>query len=88
MILFSSAAFAVQDVKRPEEVFRYKAFTEDNSIVVTWDIEDGYYLYRDKMAYTTGTPGITLGQPVYPRIIAKISVYLLKSHHVCAVFML
>jgi thiol:disulfide interchange protein DsbD len=67
LMLFSTAVLAAQDVKRPEEVFRYEALADGNNLVVKWDIEDGYYLYRDKMAYTTDTPDIALGQPVYPK---------------------
>jgi thiol:disulfide interchange protein DsbD len=65
--LISAGVFAAQDVKRPEEVFRYTSSFEDNQLIVTWDIEDGYYLYRDKMRYTTETDEVTLGEPVYPR---------------------
>jgi thiol:disulfide interchange protein DsbD len=63
----TAAAFAAQDVKRPEEVFRYDTTFENNRIIVNWDIEDGYYLYRDKMAYTTDASSVTLGDPVYPQ---------------------
>ena len=64
--LISTSVFAAQDVKRSEEVFRYTSSFEDNQLIVTWDIEDGYYLYRDKMRYTTATDEVTLGEPVYP----------------------
>jgi thiol:disulfide interchange protein DsbD len=64
--LISSGVSAAQDVKRAEEVFRYTTTFEDNQIIVNWDIDDGYYLYRDKMSYTTDTDEVTLGEPVYP----------------------
>ncbi|MCP4000638.1 MAG: protein-disulfide reductase DsbD [Gammaproteobacteria bacterium] len=63
--LISMGVFAAQDVKRPEKVFLYTTTVSDNQLIVNWDIEDGYYLYRDKMAYTTDTKGVTLGEPVY-----------------------
>ena len=65
-VVINSAAFAAQDVKRPEEVFRYTAQIEAQTLVVAWDIEPGYYLYRDKMGFSTATEGVTLGAPTYP----------------------
>jgi thiol:disulfide interchange protein DsbD len=65
--LISSGVFAAADVKRPEEVFRYTTTFEDNQLIVNWNIEEGYYLYRDKMRYTTDTDEVMLGEPVYPR---------------------
>ena len=63
-LLFGTTAFAARDVQRPEKVFRYDARLTGAEIIVTWDIEDGYYLYRDKMGYAVA--GAELGQPVYP----------------------
>ena len=63
-LLISTAAFAARDVQRPEKVFRYDTRLVGDEIIVTWDIEDGYYLYRDKMGYAVA--GAELGQPVYP----------------------
>jgi thiol:disulfide interchange protein DsbD len=62
--LLSQDLFAARDVKRPEAVFRYEVRVEGQDIVVAWDIEDGYYLYRDKMKYSAA--GAELGTPVYP----------------------
>jgi thiol:disulfide interchange protein DsbD len=59
-----TSALAARDVKRPEAVFRYEARVDGQDIVVAWDIEDGYYLYRDKMKYSAA--GAELGTPVYP----------------------
>ena len=65
-LVVSTTALAVQDVKRPEEVFRYEASATADELVVSWDIEDGYYLYRDKMSFATETPGVQLGAAVFP----------------------
>jgi len=62
--LFSADLFAARELKRPEQVFRYEARIDDQDIVVTWDIEDGYYLYRDKMKYRAD--GAEFGPAVYP----------------------
>ncbi len=54
-----------------EEAYIASAVAEDRStLTVTFDIEDGYYLYRDKTVITSSTAGITLGKPFFPK--AKI----------------
>ena len=62
--LISANVYAARDVQRPEAVFLYDVRLENQDIVVTWDIADGYYLYRDKMKYSA--VGAELGAPVYP----------------------
>ena len=64
--LMTLAAHSASDVKRANEVFRYSVVAEADKIIVDWDIEDGYYLYRDKMKYATTAPGVVLGAPVFP----------------------
>jgi thiol:disulfide interchange protein DsbD len=59
-----ATAATARDVKRPEEVFRYSASIVGDEVIVAWDIEDGYYLYRDKMKYKAASG--QLGQPIYP----------------------
>jgi len=66
-MLFSQLALAVTDVKRANEVFLYEVSAEQDRLVVDWEIADGYYLYRDKMAYTVDAPGVVLGEPAYPQ---------------------
>ena len=59
-----SDAFAARELKKPAEVFRFDARIESGEIVVDWDIEDGYYLYRERMQYSL-VDG-SLGPPVFP----------------------
>ncbi|HJP05250.1 MAG: thiol:disulfide interchange protein [Chromatiales bacterium] len=65
LLLACSVATAAQDVKRPEEVFRYDTRVEDGAVIVAWDIEEGYYLYRDKMSFTADSETL-LGDPQFP----------------------
>jgi thiol:disulfide interchange protein DsbD len=65
-VLISATVFAAQEAKKPAEVFRYEAYAEDNQLIIDWDIEDGYYLYQDKMRYATEEPGVTFGAPQFP----------------------
>ncbi|MDP7042091.1 MAG: protein-disulfide reductase DsbD N-terminal domain-containing protein, partial [Gammaproteobacteria bacterium] len=65
LLLTCSVATAAQDVKRPEEVFRYDTRIENGAVIVAWDIEPGYYLYRDKMSFAAAD-GVLLGDPQFP----------------------
>ena len=49
-----------------EQAFRYQAEPGADTVRLQWDIEDGYYLYRKRFSFDSLTPGITLGEPVFP----------------------
>ena len=36
-------------------------------IQITWDVADKYYLYKDKIKLKTDTPGVHLGEPIFPK---------------------
>ncbi len=63
-LALTSLAGAAPDPLRPEQAFRYAATAEGAEIVVRWDIEPGYYLYRERMSFATPTPGLALGTPL------------------------
>ena len=53
-----------------EEAYQASAVvTSPDAITVTFDIADGYYLYRDKTALVTSTPGVELSAPNFPEAI-------------------
>lgn len=66
---FHQAAFAISesDLLPQEQAFKLtaKANTE-NKIVLTWQIADGYYLYRDKLGVESRSERITLDDVTYP----------------------
>ncbi len=71
LVLIMPAAFALdsleQDLLTPDQAFRFSADIVDPATLrVTWDIADGYYLYRDRIRFSTDTPGIELGEVVLP----------------------
>ncbi|MGB5305947.1 MAG: protein-disulfide reductase DsbD [Gammaproteobacteria bacterium] len=71
LILFSLPAIALADPEPelldPDQAFAISASIGDgNAATVTWNIAAGYYLYRDRIRFSTDTPGITLGEPVLP----------------------
>jgi thiol:disulfide interchange protein DsbD len=74
-LLASRTALAIdpEDVKEYGEVFMISAQAPDRERVeLTWEIAKDYYLYNNRfLAFSTNTPGITLGQPRLPK--GKIS---------------
>jgi thiol:disulfide interchange protein DsbD len=65
------SAFALditeQDLLSPDEAFRFSADVVDpGTLRVTWDIADGYYLYRDRIRFSTDNPGIELREAQLP----------------------
>ncbi|MDO9424089.1 MAG: protein-disulfide reductase DsbD [Methylobacter sp.] len=67
--LLSRPAFALgaDEFLPPDQAFKVsaKALAAD-SIEISWDIADGYYLYRDKMRFESKTQQIRLGDPDFP----------------------
>ena len=65
------SAFALdsteQELLSPDEAFRFSVdVVEAGTLRVTWDIADGYYLYRDRIRFGSDTPGITLREAKLP----------------------
>jgi len=48
------------------EAFIENAYVEGNQLVVSWQIADDYYMYRDQFAVVPITPGLQLNQATYP----------------------
>ncbi|NOT10617.1 MAG: hypothetical protein HOP23_02075 [Methylococcaceae bacterium] len=66
---FVSAAFAVDSTALlpPEQAFQFAAkATKADLLTLSWDIADGYHLYRDKIRVFSLTPGIIAGKPAFP----------------------
>ena len=72
-----AGAFASADDEplRPEDAFRYSVTADGSAVEVAWDIEDGYYLYRPRMSFSSATDGVELGEPVYPAGKKKVDEY-------------
>lgn len=68
LLLASLAAPASADeFLPPETAYRYTLDSDGRQIVVHWNVEGGYYLYRKRMGVATSDAGVALGEPVYPR---------------------
>jgi thiol:disulfide interchange protein DsbD len=64
----AASVFALgdEDILRPEAAYRYAVTDTGDALEIDWAIEDGYYLYRQKMSYESGTSAIVLGEPEMP----------------------
>ncbi|MGH8401953.1 MAG: protein-disulfide reductase DsbD, partial [Gammaproteobacteria bacterium] len=52
----------------PDQVFHFTAFAKDASTVaVSWQIADGYYLYRQKFHFASSDTNMALGAPDFPQ---------------------
>jgi thioredoxin:protein disulfide reductase len=49
-----------------KQAYKFRATVADGELVVRYSIAPGYYLYRDRLAFTTTTPGVTIGAPSLP----------------------
>jgi thiol:disulfide interchange protein DsbD len=56
-----------QEFLSPDEAFMFNArMGADGNIVADWQIADGYYLYREKFAFSSNTAGVSLGTAAMP----------------------
>lgn len=59
---------AQEHLLKPEAAFQFEAHPNaPDKLIATWDIAEGYYLYRDKFKFKTETPGYRLGAPEFPQ---------------------
>ncbi|MDH3374773.1 MAG: protein-disulfide reductase DsbD [Gammaproteobacteria bacterium] len=64
---------------RPEEAYRYVVADTGDAIEIDWAIEDGYYLYRNKLAFESGTNGVKLGAAELPEGLMHEDEYFGKQ---------
>ena len=67
-LAFTANALEIDEVKEFGEVFRISAqAVSRQSVQVSWQIADGYYLYNNRfLRFITETPGVVLGEPEIP----------------------
>ena len=51
---------------RPQEAFRYAAADTGQAIEIDWALEDGYYLYKNKLSFASNTAAIRFGEVKLP----------------------
>lgn len=65
--LLANAASAQDDeVLRPQDAYRYAIADTGDAFEIDWAVEDGYYLYRNKMSYASDSASIRLGEAEMP----------------------
>jgi thiol:disulfide interchange protein DsbD len=50
----------------PQEAYRYAVADTGDTIEIDWVVEEGYYLYRNKMSYASASSAIVFGEIVLP----------------------
>ena len=55
-----------QQVLKPQEAFPIEIFMQNNVIQINHRIEDGYYLYKDKISYKSIQEGVVLSDYTLP----------------------
>jgi thiol:disulfide interchange protein DsbD len=72
-----AGATGQEEFLNPDEAFMLQAEAEDSdTIALSWQIADGYYLYRKRFAFTPAEgSGVTLGSPVLPAGKIKVDDY-------------
>ena len=69
LILVSQLAFGLDDgqILPPNQAFKVSAkVLAPDRIEISWDIAEGYYLYRNKMLFESKTGQVRLGEPDFP----------------------
>ena len=86
LTLLANTAFATDDPLRPEKAFRYTVLPNSADILVSWEIEPEYYLYKKRMSFAGSDPSVRLGKPIFPvgethedEFFGKSEVYRLQA---------
>jgi thiol:disulfide interchange protein DsbD len=67
-----SLALDDEELLDPDAAFQLSHAVKDpDTLRFSWNIADGYYLYRDKIKWTSLTPKIETGNPVLPSAESK-----------------
>ena len=64
--LIEDVATAQDDVLRPEAAFPYTLEASADEIILTFQVQEGYYLYRERFDFESLTDGIVLGAAKFP----------------------
>jgi thiol:disulfide interchange protein DsbD len=68
----SAFALSADELLPAEQAFKVSAkVLAADRVEISWDIAEGYYIYRNKMRFESGTKQIRLGDPVFPPGLAK-----------------
>ena len=60
-------AIGEDEYLQPEDAFKYTATADEKSVSIEWTATKGYYLYKKRLGLAAATPGVTVGESVYPK---------------------
>ena len=75
---FSISALAEEEFLPPEQAFAIqtgKISDDGQAIIVNWKIADGYYIYRDKVSFSSKNGSLTLGNIELSESETKVDPY-------------
>ena len=66
--VMAGRAFAIgeDEFLDPTDAFKYTVTADESHVTVEWHATKGYYLYKKRMGLAAATPGVTVGESVYP----------------------
>jgi thiol:disulfide interchange protein DsbD len=78
LLFGASPAHAADDYLEPDAAFKFSAAMRDpQTVAVTYEIADGYYMYRERFKFTA--TGATLGEPRFPAGKVKYDETFMKD---------
>jgi thioredoxin:protein disulfide reductase len=68
-LLGAAQALAIgeDEYLQPEDAFKYTATADEQNVTIEWHAAKGYYLYKKRLGLSAATPGVTIGESVYPK---------------------
>ena len=66
LALLTGLSAHAQDFLKPEVAYRYAAVDTGSVIEIDWAIEDGYYLYKKKLSFSSNSDAIVFGDYTLP----------------------
>ena len=73
--ILAAGAARAQDFLPPEQAYEYAVEARNGSLLVTYNIREGYYLYRKRIGFASDTPGVALGAADYPKGLTHTDTY-------------
>jgi thiol:disulfide interchange protein DsbD len=66
-LCLARVAQAKDDFLPPEQAYKYATRVQDDRLIVTWKIEKGYYLYKNKLGIASASSIVRLNTPAWPK---------------------
>ena len=66
LVWLAGAAAQFSEPLPPEQAFPYIAVAETDAVTLSFQLPEGYYLYRHRFAFASLTPDVVFGVPKLP----------------------